>query len=669
MDKEWLVTNGIGGYASSAIIGANTRKYHGLLVASIGENLERMMTLSKINETVIINGAKYSISSNECVNYVEKGYVYQTTFERKLFPEFLYEVNGIEIAKKIVMVHDENKVCIRYNIVNTTDSMGALSLTPFVNYRGFHRVQNAGNYKQSFEDDILTINVDPKYNLYIKIQDSEYKKYSDTFYNNMFYRIEKDRGFDNTENQYMPGEFMIAILPNEQKEIYVVAELNSKCTIVDEAIPSYIKSEETRLQKLFKIASSKTEIEKELVCATDQFIISKGRFKSIIAGYPWFSDWGRDAFISLEGLLLKTNRFPDAKAILKYFANYIRRGLVPNYIDERGGGSYNTVDASLWYIEAIYRYYKYTNDCNLLKELFPKVLEIVYSYMVGTDFGICMDEDGLIRAGSKDTQLTWMDAKVGDFVPTPRYGKPVEINALWYNALEVTKRINEALINKYAKDVADDISNVELIKAIYKVTDSTEDEEFDEAKTRDLFLSDNVLNYYDILKIVFDGRLSEKVKTSFKKFYADEGLFDTIEPFNEQIRPNQLIALSLSFPVISGDKAKEVFELVKSRLYTDKGLKTLDEEDNQYRARYEGDSYSRDTSYHQGTIWPWLIGEYAKAYKVINKKDFALSTIQELLNDGVVGSVAEIYDADEPRYAKGALAQAWSVAAVANILL
>ncbi|MBR3280471.1 MAG: glycogen debranching enzyme N-terminal domain-containing protein [Clostridia bacterium] len=669
LKNEWLITNGIGGYASSTIIGVNTRKYHGLLVASLGNNMERVMTLSKFNEYVTIGDEKYSFSSNECQGYIEKGYVYQEAFERKMLPEFLFNVNGVEIAKKMTMQHGKNKVCIRYNIVNSLDDICYITLVPFVNYRDFHAVKNANVYEHTYEDHLLTLKVSDKNNLYIKITDGEFIEYENTFYNNMYYRVEENRGFDAYESQYMPGEFTLSLLPHEQKEIYVVAELNDKCTIDDTETPALIRAEETRLEKICKIASAKTGLEKDLVAASDQFIVNKGKDKSILAGYPWFTDWGRDAFISLEGLLLKLNRFPDAKAVLKYFANYIRNGLVPNYIDSNGGGSYNTVDASLWYIEAIYKYFVYTNDLNTIKELFPKVLEIIYSYMTGTEFGIVMDDDGLIMAGDSNTQLTWMDAKVGDHIPTPRYGKAVEINALWYNAIKVVMELNKILIKKYASDLQEDAKSSDILNAIYRIDLNDNGEVFDEAKTRDLFLSDKALVYYDVSKIVFDGRLIGKVKESFKKFYADDGLYDTIEPFNNQIRPNQIMALSLSFPVLTGDKAQEVLRVVKDNLYTSKGLKTLASSDSDYRGRYEGDSYSRDTSYHQGTVWPWLIGEYAKAFKYINKKNLSIATIQEMLDDGCVGSVCEIYDADEPRYPNGALAQAWSVAAILTILL
>ena len=666
---EWLVTNGIGGYASSTIIGSNTRKYHGLLVASLGKSMERIMTLSKINEYITIDGERFSLSSNECDGYVEKGYVYQTEFQRKYLPEFMYSIEGVEIAKKISMVYKQNKVVIRYNIANNKDAICYLSLIPLVNYRSFHTVQNAYNYMQDYYKDLLTIKVDNRYKLFIKVTNSEYTEYKDTFYNNMYYREERSRGFDSNENLFMSGEFKIQLLPHEVTEVYVVAELNDRSSINDDEIPSLIRAEETRLDKICKIAAQKEDLPKDLVIASDQFVVTKGAEKSIIAGYPWFSDWGRDTFVAMEGLLLKTNRFTEAKSILKYFAGHVKNGLLPNYIDENDGKAYNTVDASLWYIEAAGKYYKYTKDLNTIKELYPKLLEIVYSYMIGTDFGIAMDDDGLIKAGDSTTQLTWMDAKSGNFVFTPRYGKAVEINALWYNALETIRELNNSLKSKFCSELPDNASSKDILNAIYLLDDKDKETEFDENITKDLFLSDKASTYYDLLTIIFNGELSSKVKEAFKKFYAENGLFDTIEPFSEKIRPNQLMAISLSYPVVFGDKAKEVLELVKNRLLTNKGIKTLDSNDSSYVPRYHGNSFTRDSAYHQGTCWMWLLGEYAKAYNYVYKKKFTINNVKELLEEGCIGSIAEIYDADEPRYPNGALAQAWSVSAINLIVL
>ena len=286
---------------------------------------------------------------------------------------------------------------------------------------------------------------------------------------------------------------------------------------------------------------------------------------------------------------------------------------MPNYIQDGGGQAYNTVDASLWYIEAVNKYISYTNDLATLEELYPKLLEIIEAYKNGTMYSIKMQPDGLISAGSSETQLTWMDAKIGDYIPTPRDGKAVEINALWYNALKVMENLSA----KIEKE--------------------------------------------------FSSALSKKVKESFRKFYTDDGLLDTIDPIREEIRPNQIIALSLSYPVVGGEKAIEILSLAKEKLLTDKGLRTLSSEDCQYVGRYSGDSMSRDSAYHQGTVWTWLLGEYAKAYRNIYHKKFTFDKIQELLTDGCIGSIAEIYDGDEPREANGALSQAWGVSAMIMI--
>ncbi len=669
IENEWLLTNGIGGYANSTIVGANTRKYHGLLVASVNSNLERVMTLSKVNEYIEAGGKSYSISTNECRDYVENGFVFQTSFERKFLPEFLYKIGGVEIRKTLAMKHGENKLCIRYDIANSNDYDITFSMVPFVNYRSFHAVSNAREYNKKYENGILELETDEKYKLYIKVTNSEYNNFVNTFYVGMYYRQEEKRGFDCIENQYMPGEFKTVVYRESVSTVYLVAELNNVCTITNKDEGLIIRGEEVRLEKVCKIAGAKTDLERELAIAADQFIISKGEYKSIVAGYPWFSDWGRDTFISLEGLTLKTNRFLDAKLILKYFANNIRRGLVPNYIESNNGGSYNTCDASLWYIDAIYKYFRYTNDYETTRELFPNMLEIIYSYMVGTDFNIYMDKDGLISAGNPETNLTWMDAKVGDYIVTPRYGKAVEISALWYNSLKICEEINNKLIEHYVDTQEGNLTSKEIINLVYEINNETANQsQYDIEATRNLFLADKVSEFYDKLNIVFDGTLCKKVKESFKKFYSDDGLFDTIEPYNEEIRPNQLLAISLPFPVVTGDKAVEVFKLIKEQLYTNKGLRTLAPSSPNYEARYEGDPEKRDKSYHQGTVWTWLLGEYENAYESIYRKKFLIDNIQDILNDGIIGSCAEIYDAEEPRYANGALAQAWSVAALIDIL-
>lgn len=613
INKEWLIANGIGGFASTTIIGANTRKYHGLLVAALKEEENRMMVLSKVNEYISINGTEHTISSNECHDYIQKGYTFQRKFLKDYLPEYFYIIDDVAIRKKIAMVHGKNKVVIEYDIENDNNFSVEMKLMPLVNYRNYHSTQDAKEYEQVYDED-LYVKLEKKYALKIHVDDSDYEKFDGVFFDDMYYRVENDRGLDDTEKQNIPGVFKINILPREGKKILFIAEVEKENSFSDN-FKDEIKREEIRLKKICRISGAKEEIQKDLVISADSFIIDKNNNKTIIAGYPWFSDWGRDTFIAFENLVLKTNRYSDAKEIIKYFSKYIENGLAPNFVNDYGGQAYNSVDSSLWYIEAVYKYFKYTTDMQTLEEVYPKLKEIIDNYIGGTLHNIKMDDDGLIIAGDKNTQLTWMDAKVGDIIPTPRYGKAVDINALWYNALKIMEELSR------------------------------------------------------ILNKDFDNELAQKVKQSYKKFYADEGLLDTIEPFNSQIRPNQLFAIGLTFPVVTGDKAKEILDLVTDRLYTVKGIRTLDELDEAYCGKYEGDVYKRDLSYHQGTIWPWLLLLYTEAYEDIYKRRLRVKQLEEFLTDRCVGSVSEIYDADEPHLAKGAFAQAWSVAALIRIVM
>lgn len=609
-NHEWLITNGLGGYAMSSLCGLNTRKYHGLLIAAIGESRERRLILSKVNETVEINGRSYSLSTNECPGYIEDGFVRQETFEKELLPIFEYRAKDVMIKKKISLINGENTVCIQYNIKSNKDKAKFI-ITPLLNNRNIHCVNLNVNYSQAYSESAVRIDLGNGIKAYMDC-DGKYIEFDNIYYENMYYRIEDSRGLEHIENHYIPGSYEIDLAPYEEKEISFILSVDGMRD--KNNVSSYIRKEEIRLEKYCKIAGCRNELEKALAIACDSFIVDTNSGKSIIAGYPWFNSWGRDTFISLEGLTLKTNRFSDAKNILIQFSKYINKGLVPNVLSEDGGAAYNSVDASLWYIEAVYKYIKYTNDFAFLSEIYPKLNEVVEAYKNGTDYNIHMDEDGLIIAGDEHTQLTWMDAKVGDIVPTPRYGKAVEINALWYNALRIMSYFSR------------------------------------------------ILNYE------FDDNLHVKVRLSFQKFYNDVGLYDTIEPYNSQIRPNQIFALGLSFPVVSGDRAIEILNIVTEKLYTDKGLKTLSNDDKQYVSKYCGGVYERDMSYHQGTVWPWLYKVYYSAYKEVKKVKYTIENTDKLLTDNCIGSIAEIYDAEEPRMAKGAPAQAWSVAAIQELI-
>ena len=591
--KEWIITNGIGGYSASSIIGLNTRKYHALLVAALGQSGDRYVVLSKLNETLVLDNKTYTLSTNQCNNYIEHGYKYQELFGYSMLPEFYYKVKDVEVLKKVAMKYGENKIAISYTIKTKTEDV-TFKIQPLVNYRKFHDTRNCYNLEYNVKDTAVNVKLNSQgETLHMITSEGTFERYDRTYYRNMFYVIEEERGLGAYEDHFMPGAFNIFVPKRSEVTFEFVASVDSDKDFLEKANASeIIRRENIRLEKICKVAEANTSIEKHLAVTADSFIVERGNRKTIIAGYPWFGDWGRDTFIAFEGLLLCTNRFKDAKEILLSFSKYIEDGLIPNMIGEDGGSAYNTVDASLWYIDAAYKYYKYTHDEYFVKDIYDDLMKIIDAYKSGTKYNIKMDEDGLITSGDETTQLTWMDAKIGDIVPTPRYGKCVEINALWFNALNIMKEFSRVL----DKD--------------------------------------------------FDGALINKVKDSFKKFYSDKGLFDVIEPTSEKIRPNQIIAIGLDFSPVDAEKAKEVLTVVEEHLYTSKGLKTLASEDSEYRPYYLGDVYSRDMSYHQGTVWPWLLQPYFIASRKFKGKYRWLENAEELLNDNCLGSICEIYGAD-----------------------
>ena len=619
--KEWILTNGIGGYSSSTILGLNTRKYHALLVAALGDSGKRYVVLPKLYESIDINERNYSISTNECSNFLEYGYKRQELFGKEFLPEFCYKVDDVIIIKKIAMKYGENKVAVVYK-VKTKDDDIKFRIQPLVNFRGFHEIRRCTYLESSNKDNSVNVKLNSHdYYLHMNLssdcEDASFEKFDRTYYRNMFYRVEEERGLDAFEDHFMPGEYVISIPRKSECTIEFVACVDTKDEYLQVTkAEEIIRRENTRIEKICKMANANNDIQKELAISADSFIVQRGNRKTIIAGYPWFGDWGRDTFIAFEGLLLKTNRFKDAKEIIQGFSSFIKNGLVPNFISENGGEAYNTADASLWYIDSVYKYYKYTHDILFVEEIFPILSQIIEAYKNGTDYDIKMDQsDCLISAGNEQTQLTWMDAKVDNYIPTPRYGKAVDINALWFNALK----------------------------------------EMEEFATE--------------LDLPFDFELSKKVKESFKKFYSPYGLYDVIDPINLDIRPNQLFAIGLPYCAVDADKAKNILEVVESELYTNKGLKTLSSDNGKYRPYYSGDVYSRDTSYHQGTVWPWLLMLYFNASKRFGGKYKKLDDdVKSMLYDCCIGSISEIYDAEEPRKANGAYSQAWSVAmAILNI--
>ena len=662
LNKEWLITNGIGGYASSTIIGINTRKYHGLLIAPLTPPARRFLILSKLDEALEIEGKEYNFYSNICQNYISKGFEYQEKFEKVEIPIFSYKIEDILIEKSICMEYGKNTVGVLYKIKNGNKD-ATLKLTPVINYRDFHTMNTDHNFKlrQDINKNKIKMVIDENSwtPIYMKTSEGTYQNYENNIFSHMFYIEEEKRGFYPEENHIVPGTFQIKINKNEEKKISFICSLEDNIDEID--VEDLIQNEKNRLDKVFKESGQiledrnlekkeelkKQEIMKLFSIAIDNFIVYRPSFglHTIIAGYPWFLDWGRDTLIAFEGLCLKTKKYEIAKEILLTMIRDIKYGLVPNgYSGFDNRPLYNSVDSSLLLFEQIQKYLEYTNDEKFIKEkLYNKLENIINNYVQGIDLdnnNIYLDKDYLISSGTKDTQNTWMDAKYAGIAVTPRNGKAVEINSLWYNAL----KIMEELTKKFGKKL--------------------------EAK-----------KYKE---------LADKCKKSFvAKFYNKRRkcLFDVLG--DNKIRPNQLFALSLSYPIINpaSEEAKEIIETVEKKLLNKYGLKTLAKGEENYVEVYEGDGFRRDFSYHQGITWPWLLGLYYNSLKNIEsvqKTKKAKNEIQEkiekfrqniyktfekeITQTGCIGSISELYDSKRPFLPKGAIAQAWSVAEIYRII-
>lgn len=469
IQKEWIITNGIGGFASSTIIGANTRKYHGLLIAPLTPPARRYLILSKVDESIEIGGKQYNLYTNIGKNYISKGYEYQTSFEKEEIPTLKYKISDVEITKQTCMKYGENTVGILYKIKNGKQPT-KLTLAPLMNFRDFHSMSTNHEFKirQENKGTKLKVIIDNMIQnpIYIKVSEGIYIPHNNDIFRNMFYIEEQKRGFYPEENHAVVGRYEIEIKPNEEKEISFVCSLEENIDELD--VKKLIIKEKQRISKIlekteidFSEKQDKTEDEekrqeliKNLVISADTFIAYRPSFRlhTIIAGYPWFLDWGRDSLISFEGLLLKTKRYDIAKEVLKTMMRDIKYGLVPNgYSGFDNRPLYNSVDASLLLFEQIQKYLEYTKDQEFIKEIFEKLEIIIENYKKGIDIdnnNIYLDTDHLIVSGTENTQNTWMDAKVDGVAVTPRNGKAVEINSMWYNSLKIMENICKELRRK-----------------------------------------------------------------------------------------------------------------------------------------------------------------------------------------------------------------------------
>jgi len=632
-----------------------------LLIAPFNPPASRHLILAKVDESLEIEGKKYNLYTNISKNYISEGYKHQEAFEKDYLPTFHYKIEKVKITKTISMEHGKNTVAINY-IIKNSDKMAKLILAPLLNYRDYHNTST--NIKFNLSQEIegaklkVTINDNKEQPIYISVPDSKYIIHNDDSFNNMFYVEEEKRGFISEENHAIPGVFEISIEPNEKKEISFVCSLEKN--IEKKKAKDIIENEISRLEKvitktkLIENKENKTakqenheELIKQLVIATDNFVTYKPTFDSytLMAGYPWFIDWSRDTLIAFEGILLLTRRNDLARKVLISCAKDINSGLIPNgYSDNDNTPLYNSVDASLLLFEQVQKYLEYTNDYKFVKEnLYEKLKSIIENYACGIDLdnnNIYLDYDNLIVSGTEETQNTWMDAKYNGKAITPRNGKVVEINALWYNALKIMADLE----NKIGKKA-------------------------------------NSKQYKE---------LAERTKLSFNnEFYNKKRkcLYDVIG--DSKIRPNQLFALSLTYPVVDpkSEIAQNILDVVTKKLLNNYGLKTLAKGEENYVEVYEGDGFKRDSSYHQGITWVWLLGLYYNTLKnMINAqktkkakenlektlskfvKNVEATFTKEINTGGCIGGIAELYDSKKPHLPKGTINQAWSVAEVFRII-
>ncbi|NOT46734.1 MAG: glycogen debranching protein [Acidobacteria bacterium] len=627
--REWLETNGIGGFASGTISGANTRRYHGLLTAAIRPPLGRITVLSKFEETIEFDGGKFDLSSDQFPGVVSpRGYLSLKEFRLDPFPIWTYEVEGVEIEKRVFMLHGSNTTVCRWRVLNDPQNDVHLVLKPLLSFVDYHALQHesdAALFDHSVEGNVISIvprGEEPELFLIhsgAEIVDTGY------WYKNFEYAIEQERGFDFSEDLFQPFEIAFDL----SSPAIVVASTDGGIDCDYEAFES---SEIKRRKSLIRKAGAKTDFEKDLVLAADQFVVARGAGHTVIAGYPWFSDWGRDTMIALPGLTLAAGRHDIAREILLEFSGHISQGMLPNRFPDAGDtAEYNTVDATLWYFEAVRAYVEKTGDTKFVrKNLYEKLADIVAWHLHGTRYNIHVDTDGLLFAGSPDVQLTWMDAKIGDLVITPRTGKPVEIQALWYNALLIMAGLAAAF-------------------------GDNEDEQRYRAMA-------------ELCKLSFNGAFWND---------ADQCLYDVVMNGDRDasIRPNQIFAVSLTHSMLDAERAAKVVAKVEKELLTPVGLRSLAPGDPDYRPIYIGSPFDRDSAYHQGTVWGWLIGPFVDAYRKVygeGAKTEArvkeiLSGFESHLSESGLRQISEIFDADAPHYPRGCFAQAWSVAEVLRV--
>ena len=645
---EWIVTNGLGGYASGTIGGIATRRFHGWLIAALPAPHGRTMFVNRLNERLIVGETTYVLTSDDAATGSDADPVNQYLTEFELqdgLPVWTFVCDGVKLEKRLCMVHGQNTTYLYYKLLE--GEKARLEIQPALHVRPHegalegppHEQYRFTSCAQGFE--LCVANDLPVLRFGWQGAGCGFKMEAAST-GALRYRIEQSRGYDWEGTLWSPGSFTAELGSGAPVALSCSTEEWERVQALS-AVQS-MQYERERRRRLLRTApeDARAGLGSELILAADQFLITpKGRtqdqvraaamgdeVRTVIAGYHWFTDWGRDTMISLEGLTLSTGRYREAEFILRAFGNYVQRGLIPNMFPEgKTEGLYHTADATMWFFHALDRYYSYTNDWETVEYLLPTMVGILDWHLKGTDFGIGVDAaDGLLKQGAEGYQLTWMDAKVGDWVVTPRRGKAVEINALWYNALRLTAEWLETAGNPVAA-------------------------------------------------MAYSGHAERAFDSFEQRFWnAERGcLFDVVDVpkggNDPVVRPNQVIAISPKYPVLREEHWEDVLRVVRDELVTPVGLRSLSPKEKDYKGRYDGNLLARDAAYHQGTVWAWLIGPFVDAWRKVYPKDVAgarefLRGFDEHMSEDGVGTISEVFDAEAPYTPRGCMAQAWSVAEV-----
>lgn len=646
--NEWLVTNGLGGYASSTVLGLNTRKYHAFLVAALRPPGERTVVLSKLDEDIKVGEKTLQLGANDFRHDIyPQGYKLLQSFSVSAFPTFTYSTDEIEVKKTIFLPFEKNASVAFYEVFNRSEQEATVQIYPLLSYRHFHytinRKQKPVWLNQSQTESTVEIIFDnPASTVIIKAVGGKFTS-TQTWIEDIFYREEEKRGEASTDESYQPGFFEFKVQKNSSAKFAIATAVNDSRDEASKTLDNFgstpqdienlLHKELSRRQNVLSTfleenKQAKNENLSWLLQSANDFVVKGIEDKRfVMAGYQWFGSWGRDSFVSLPGLMLANPRFEDARNVILDYTNYCKLGLIPNLIDDKTGEPlYNTVDGTLWYVNSILQFIKYTGGFEFVKKLlWPTLVDIIQNHKQGTVNNIRVDGDGLLAHGP---QLTWMDTIVDDAPFTPRSGKAVEVQALWYNTLQTMQLLAERFGEKH---IADEYSEMAI-----------------------------------------------KAKKSFNdKFWDNEKrcLFDVITDSGDpdkSIRPNQVIVGALDFSIIDKDRANQVVDFVQDELLTPVGLRTLSPKDSRYKGRYEGDRPSRDRAYHNGSIWAWLSGPLtttflkAKGYQEANIQfalnNFIIPLFASELRRGGLGTINEINDGDAPYTPRGCIAQAWSVA-------